>query len=154
MNYYLVAINRSLQLFLMIFLTSNSMNDQEKHPSDSTENRKLVLELHTSATEFNYSERNMFQISIHANNSGKTIIEPDLYFTSLLINGIESEVWRHAITNGRRKANWYFLPPGEKASMSWSTMGDQLFPVPGEYILQLQLRSIKSNQVKIIVLND
>lgn len=114
----------------------------------------LILTLHTSATELNYSDRNRFEVSIYADNTGKTVLEPDLYFTSLLINGIESEVWRHAITNGRRKTNWYFLPPGERASLSWSTMGDQLFPTPGIYILQLRLRALKSDEVKITVLKD
>lgn len=115
---------------------------------------KLKLILSATPLEFCFSLRKNFFITLMVTNCDNLIINPELHLTKLMINGKESFSWMEAVGNGLRDSNWFSLPPGETTSMSWSTMGDQLFPAPGEYILQLQLINIKSEQIKIIVLKD
>ena len=115
---------------------------------------KLTLILSATTLELNFSLRNNFIIAMTVTNDGDMIIDPELHLTRLMVNGKESFAWMEAVGNGHRESGWFSLPPGKSVSMSWATLGDQLFPAPGEYILQLQLKTVKSEQVKIIVLND
>lgn len=115
---------------------------------------KLTLKLSATPTRFSLSLRKNFIIEMMATNEGYEIIDPELHAAELLINGKESFAWMETIGNGLRSGNWFSLPPHQSVSMSWATIGDQLFPTSGEYILQLQLRTIKSEQIKITVLKD
>jgi hypothetical protein len=115
---------------------------------------KLKLILSATPLEFRFSLRKNFVIVMIVINSDNRIIDPELHLTQLIINKKESFPWMEAVGNGLRDSNWFSLPPSETTSMSWSTMGEQLFSAPGEYILQLRLRNIKSEQIKVIVLKD
>lgn len=115
---------------------------------------KLTLTLLAPDAEFVFSLRSKFTIAISVTNEDDKIIDPELHLTNLMVNGKESVAWMEAISNGHRSANWFSLPPGQSVSISWSTLGQQLFPSPGEYILQIQLRAIKSPAVKVTVLPD
>lgn len=115
---------------------------------------KLLLSLSSPVTEFVFSLRSKFVIAMSVTNVHDRIIEPELHLTKLMVNGKESVAWMEAISNGHRSSNWFSLLPGQSVSISWSTMGDQLFPTPGIYILQLRLRALKSDEVKITVLKD
>ena len=114
----------------------------------------VMLILSGDPLNFYFSERNSFKLTITAKNERDSAFNPELHFTKLIVNGEESIFWTETISNGHRESKWFFLPPGETTSMTWSTIGGQLFHEPGEYILQLQLRDIKSDEIKISVLND
>ena len=153
-----ILINKIYSLlpfaFCILFSSICHTNKESSSSIQPMEKEKLIISLTISSTFIYYSKRKDFKISVSAINQSNKAYDPDLYLTMLVVNGKESEVWRHAIGNGRRESKWYSLPPGETTSMSWSTMGEQLFPEPGEYILELQLRDIKSESVKVTVLKD
>ena len=113
---------------------------------------KIILTLLATPLSFSFLLRNNFIIAMMATNLDDITITPELHLTKLLINNKESFSWMETVGNGHRESNWFSLPPGQSTSISWSTMGDQLFQTPGEYILQLVLKNIKSEKIKIIVL--
>lgn len=114
----------------------------------------IILILSVNPLVFHFSERNDFKLTLIAKNPGKKMFNPELHLTKLIVNGKESIFWIETIGNGHRESKWFSLPNGETTSMTWSTMGEQLFPQPGEYILQLQLRNTKSDSVNVTVLKD
>lgn len=91
-------------------------------------------------------------IGFAATNMGAGVIDPELFGVRLFINDEDSLIWGEAIANGHREANWFALPPGNTVSMSWSTLGDSLFPVPGEYALKLRLDNVESPAVVVRLL--
>lgn len=97
----------------------------------------VIVQLVAEPLQFTMSERNRFKISITARNQGSEVIDPELHRAKLFVNGKDSFVWNLAISNGKREAKWSALPPGETVSMSWSSMGESLFPAPGEFSLVL-----------------
>ena len=115
---------------------------------------KLVLVLSATPLKINFSMRQSFVITMMVTNNEELIIDPELGSTKLLINGKVSLIWMETVGNGLSESNWYSLSPGKSVSKSWATLGEQLFTAAGEYVLQLQLRNIKSEEIKIIVLND
>lgn len=118
------------------------------------ETEKLILRLMAQPLTFSFSMRKNFIIKMTAINNDDVVMNPELHLTKLLINKKESFMWMEAIGNGQREANWFSLPPHQSASISWSTMGGQLFQEPGEYILQLRLGNITSDPIKITVIKD
>jgi hypothetical protein len=112
---------------------------------------KLILELLAIPLQFRFSVRKNFVITMIVTNSDNVMIEPNLHLTKLIINNNESFIWMEAVGNGHRELNWFTLPPHQSTAMSWSTMGEHLFQEPGEYELQLRLRKLKSERIKITV---
>jgi hypothetical protein len=97
-------------------------------------------------------EREAFMIGIAATNVGKEVLDPELHRVQLFINGRESMIWNDTIGNGRREARWFALPPGERVSLTWSTLGKLLFLAPGEYTLALHSADEKWKPVQVHVL--
>lgn len=77
-----------------------------------------------------------FTLAIHAHNLGTNTVDPQLMSARLLVNGVNSEVFGLAVSNGIREDHWYALPPGQEVSLQW-TLGYSLFEKPGEYALVL-----------------
>lgn len=113
---------------------------------------QIELKLIADPLQFSFAERARFRIGIAATNRGSEVIDPELHLTKLFVNGKESRAWSLAIGNGKRDAKWFALPPGEEVSMCWSTLGDSLFPAPGEYTLKLNLNNIESQTVVVSLL--
>lgn len=122
---------------------------EEGSPSMGTEavDVRLLAEPHA----LSMSTRDDFQVGIAATNRGTATIDPALDRARLLVNGKDFLAWSDAIGNGLREANWFELPPGETVSMSWSAMGELLFPTPGEYTLKLSLGNTESTPVVVRV---
>ncbi len=113
---------------------------------------RIQLRLIAGPLALTMEELRFFRIGIEATNLGCEIIDPELFRAQLLVNGRESEIWRLAIGNGRREAKWFALPPAETVSMTWSTMGESLFPSPGIYTLAVRLDGNESQTVTIDLL--
>jgi hypothetical protein len=96
------------------------------------------------------AERSAFEIGFTATNRSPSVIDPGLEMAELTVNGEVSIDWRAAVGNGGREATWTALPPGESIEMDWN-MGEQLFPGPGEYQLELRLGADKASPVKVVV---
>ncbi|MFM9948413.1 MAG: hypothetical protein ACKV1O_10785 [Saprospiraceae bacterium] len=143
----------SLIIFIAIFFHKCGEKKSIFHDFEMKK-EKLTLTLSVSPSTLYFSNLKDFQISIAVTNLSKMTINPQLQMTDLNINGEKSMIWMLAICNGIRESKWFSLPPGETTSKSWSTMGEQLFPEPGEYTLQLHLRNISSDSIKITVLKD
>jgi hypothetical protein len=111
----------------------------------------IQLKLTADPLQFPLSERNNFKISIAATNTGSEVINPELHRAQLLVNDQVSTAWNLAIGNGRREAKWYALPPGDTVSMSWSSLGQSLFPAPGDYTLVLRLDDKKLDPIQVHV---
>ena len=100
------------------------------------------------------SERKSFKISIVATNQGSEVINPELHRAKLSVNGKESIVWTLAIGNGGRELKWRALPAGETVSMTWSSMGESLFPDPGDFALVLHYKDAELPPTKVQVLAE
>ncbi len=111
----------------------------------------IKLELSAKPLQIKMSERRDFKISIIATNQGDKIIDPQISRAKLFVNDKRSIVWSLAISNGKREAKWFALPPDETVSMTWSAMGESLFPKPGIFTLVLNFNEIKLNPIKIQV---
>jgi hypothetical protein len=103
--------------------------------------KPAIIEVRLTAEpqQFNMRERKDFKISIAATNRGDEVKDPELYRARLFINNRDSLVWADTISNGKREAKWFALPPGETVSMTWSSLGESLFPNPGTFKLVLRL---------------
>jgi hypothetical protein len=77
-----------------------------------------------------------FTLTINARNPSADTVDPQLMSARLLVNGVNSEVFGEAISNGIREEAWFSLPPGQTVSLKW-TLGYSLFEQPGEYALIL-----------------
>lgn len=99
----------------------------------------IAIELIAEPTQLTMAERSAFTIGMAATNRGNEVVDPQLYLATLSINGANSLSWSTAVGNGHREANWFALPPGDTVSMRWGSMGERLFPAPGEYTLELRL---------------
>lgn len=111
----------------------------------------LDIQLTAEPRHFPFGEIDRFKLSVEATNRGQETIDPQLYLTRLLVNGEDSMDFSLAISNGLREENWYALPPGETASITWSSMGPSLFPGPGEYTLVLQYQGQQLDPVTVEV---
>lgn len=141
-----------LVFFTLLFFKCENTKTTSKNLGMKKEN--ISIQLSTNTETIILSKLKNFEISISGTNHGNRVVNPEFQMTDLYVNGVKSMTWMLAIGNGIREAKWYSLPPNETTSMSWSTMGEQLFLVPGDYTLQLRLRNIKSNSIKITVLKD
>lgn len=112
---------------------------------------KVDLKLTAEPLQLTMPERKNFKISIMAINRGDETIDPELHRAELFVNGKWSKIWSLAIGNGKREAKWSALPPGETASMTWSHIGESLFPNPGKYELVLRYfdRELEPIQVQV-----
>jgi len=111
---------------------------------------KLVLR--AEPQQLTLSERKYFKISLAAINQGREIVDPQLHRVKLLVNGEESKVWSLAISNGKREAKWFALPPGETVSMTWASMGESLLTGPGVFTLALRFDDMQLAPIQVRVL--
>jgi hypothetical protein len=81
--------------------------------------------------------RDQLRLTLTAKNVGMEIVDPQLRSAQLTVNGRRSRAFSLAVGNGRRENKWYALVPGDSVSMTWSSLGESLFPEPGEYTLVL-----------------
>lgn len=112
------------------------------------------LVLRAEPQQLTMSELKDFKISLAATNQGRETIDPQLHRAKLLVNGKESKVWSLAIGNGKRKAKWFALPPGETVSMTWSSMGESLLTRPGVFTLALRLDDMQLAPIQVLVLPE
>lgn len=113
---------------------------------------KIVLKLTAEPLQLTMPERKNFKISIDATNQGDETLDPELYRAELFVNGKWSKVWSLAIGNGKREVKWAALPPGEKVSMTWSSIGESLFPNPGTFKLLLRYGDTELAPIQVRVL--
>ena len=85
------------------------------------------------------AERDRVRVGIVATNTSATAVEPDLSAAYLLVDGERSTAFDLAIGNGVVPAGWDVLPAGETTAAVDYPLGEALFPVPGEYLLELVL---------------
>lgn len=113
--------------------------------------KDIKLDLTVKPSQLTMSERQRFSISITASNQGKDTVDPELGRAQLFVNDKMSKAWSLAIGNGKREQNWFSLPPGETVSMTWSSLGESLFPNPGcfELVLRYDDNAITPLQVEV-----
>ncbi|MBC7775973.1 MAG: hypothetical protein H7246_11110 [Phycisphaerae bacterium] len=114
--------------------------------------KDMLIELNASPLNLSLLERDQFKVTISATNHGASIADPELHLAELYVNDIPSKPWSLAIGNGKREAKWTALPSGETISMTWATLGEALFPEPGEYILILKHKSTTLPPIKVQIL--
>lgn len=132
---------------------SNPKETEEMN--DQNENLELIeVQLGANPLSVPMSDIEAFKISISATNQGDETIDPELHRARLSVNGQDSIDWSLTISNGRREEKWFALPPGETVSMEWSSMGQFLFPTPGEYALELHYGGRVLPAVEVYVFSE
>jgi hypothetical protein len=111
----------------------------------------ISLRVLAEPRDLSMATRGDFQVGIAAANRGAVHVDPELHLARLLVDGKDSLVFSEALLNGFRDARWDDLPPGETVSMSWGSMGEQLFASPGAYTLKLTRGDIESAPVVVRV---
>jgi hypothetical protein len=114
----------------------------------------IKLQLDAEPLQLTLATRSAFKVSLTAANQGTEVVDPQLRRAELFVNGQRSFAWGLAIGNGRRPAMWYALPPGQSVTMTWSTLGESLFPGAGSYALELALDDLRPPPLLVQVLAD
>ena len=114
----------------------------------------IQVELRAEPRQLGMSQRGSFKLTLSATNTGGQVANPELHRAELQVNGQRSQVFGLAVGNGKREARWYALPPGETVSQTWSSLGESLFPHPGEYALVLGHRGSQAKPVQVQVQPD
>ncbi|TFG45161.1 MAG: hypothetical protein E4H31_03085 [Dehalococcoidia bacterium] len=112
---------------------------------------KIKAKLTVEPLQFTMEERKKLKITIAATNLQDDVIDPELYRARLFINDRDSLIWADTISNGLRETKWFALPPGETVFMTWSSLGEFLFPSPGEFILVLRLGDMELAPIQVQV---
>jgi hypothetical protein len=121
--------------------SAKTMDDERQQP--------IRLELIAEPLTLAMTDRKAFRIGLAATNRGTRTIDPQFHRTRLVIDGREAPAWNLAVGNGRREAKWFALPPGETVTLTWTSLGETLFPVPGDYVLTLRLDKTSSQTVQV-----
>jgi hypothetical protein len=111
----------------------------------------IQTQLSAEPTSLTEDTRDQLRITLTATNVGMEIVDPELSRAQLRVNGTPSRAFSLAVGNGRRPEKWYALAPGDSVSMTWSTLGERLFPGPGEYALVLSLHDQEADTVTVSV---
>ncbi|MEQ8997201.1 MAG: hypothetical protein RID53_11960 [Coleofasciculus sp. B1-GNL1-01] len=126
-------------------------NGEETMKEQNTKIDTVQLQITAEPLEFSISEIQNFKISLTATNQSDEVTNPELHLVKLFINGEQSMAWNLAISNGLREEKWFALPAGDRVSMSWS-MGQSLFPTPGEYTLVPSYKDKELEPIQVHVL--
>lgn len=105
-------------------------------PASPMASAHIVTRLQVQPTQLSMAELAGFALTVNALNQGDQHTDPQLMSATLLVNGVASEVFAEAVSNGIREAAWSALPPGKEAALTWS-LGYSLFEKPGTYQLVL-----------------
>jgi hypothetical protein len=116
------------------------------------EEHAIGLELRAEPSQLTVPTRDRLRLSVTATNEGAEVVDPELYRAELRVNGERSRAFALAIGNGRRDPKWFALPPGESVSMTWSSLGESLFPGVGEFTLVLAHDDREAEPVTVSVL--
>ena len=111
----------------------------------------VKLKLEAKPQRLTLAQRQRFRISLTATNQGSEIIDPELHNVRLFVNGQQSKAWSLAIGNGRREDKWFALPPGDTVAMTWSSLGEALFPEAGEFTLMLRYGDTELDPIQVQV---
>lgn len=122
------------------------MDDEPQQP--------IRLELIAEPLTLAMADRKAFKVGLAATNRGAATVDPQLHRTRLVVNDRDAPAWMLAVGNGRREAKWLALPPGETVTLTWTSLGESLFPAPGEYVLTLRLDGASSPAVWVRVEAD
>lgn len=101
----------------------------------------VVTRLEVKPLRLAMAELESFTLTVSARNQSAQTIDPQLMSARLHVNGVESEVFGEAVSNGIREEAWSALPPGKEVAMSWS-LGYSLFEKPGDYSLVLDWHGV------------
>lgn len=114
----------------------------------------IRLQLLAEPLRLSMAGRTAFKVGLAATNLGAGTVDPQLHRTRLLVDDRDVPAWSLAIGNGRREDRWFALPPGETVSLTWTSLGERLFPAPGDYVLTLRLGGTSSPAVQVRVEAD
>ena len=124
----------------------------EHQPAYQVKKKDIDIELSAAPLQLLLLEREHFKITLSATNHGDSVVDPQLQLAELYVNDVPSKPWSLAIGNGKRAIQWTALPAGETISMTWSALGESLFPEPGEYSLVLKHKNTILQPIKVQVL--
>lgn len=116
-------------------------------------NSDIVANLHVSPTSLRLADIADFEIGFTAINRGHRSQDPHCSQYSLEVNGVPSITFGLAVSNGKREAKWFDLPPGDTVGLTWKTMGASLFPKAGEYALTLKTPFGNTDSTRVVVLD-
>ena len=91
-----------------------------------------------------------FMVGVTVHNVGQQVIDPQINYSELKVNGAPSNAWSMALMNSGHEAKWTALPPGESVTGKWA-LARALFPGPGDYKLVLTVAGVSSATVEIHV---
>ena len=91
-----------------------------------------------------------FKVGVTVHNVGQQVVDPQINYSELKVNGAPSHDWSMALMNSGHEAKWVALPPGESVTGTW-VLARQLFPRPGDYKLVLTVAGISSATVEVHV---
>ena len=110
----------------------------------------ITVALLTEPTALNVAHLDDFEIGVTVHNVGQQVIDPQINYSELKVNGQPSNAWSMALMNSGHEAKWAALPPGESVTGKWA-LGRALFPVPGDYKLVLTVAGASSATVEVHV---
>lgn len=96
----------------------------------------IATQLEVQPSTLTMAQLDAFTLTLSAHNQGRDTLDPQLMAARLLVNGVDSEVFGMAVSNGIREDAWFALPPGRTVTLKW-TLGYSLFPAAGTYKLVL-----------------
>lgn len=97
--------------------------------------KPMITWIEAKPLTLSMAQRDAFRLTLIAKNVGPDTLDPKLMDARLRVNGLDSEIFSSAATNGLRGEEWFLLPPGQQASIKWDMW--TLFEAPGEYELVL-----------------
>jgi hypothetical protein len=110
----------------------------------------ITVALLTEPATLSVARLDDFIVGVTVHNVGQQIIDPQINYSELKVNGAPSNAWSMALMNSGHEAKWAALPPGESVTGRWA-LGRALFPKPGDYVLVLTVASVSSATVQVQV---
>jgi hypothetical protein len=86
--------------------------------------------------------RSAYQLGFTYTNLGRTVVDPRLASSQLLVNGAPDPNWAFTVSNGPRDARWNALPPRDTLQFGYAL--GTLFPAPGRYTVVWRVGTVDS----------
>lgn len=109
-----------------------------------------TVELQVQPSTISAANMDDFTVGFTVRNVGRKVIDPQLNYSELRVNGVPSHNWSMALMNSSYEQKATALPPGESVEGAWA-LACALFPWPGNYKLVLTVANVSSTPVEVHV---
>jgi hypothetical protein len=113
-------------------------------------NPGITVALLAEPTTLDVAHLDDFIVGVTVHNAGQKVIDPQINYSELKVNGAPSNDWSMALMNSGHEAKWAALPPGESVTGKWA-LARALFPGPGDYKLDLTVAGVSAATVEVHV---